>query len=68
MAKKKLAGVTAGSFDPAKTYQIELSRPVTAPSGTLIMQPIHSPYVVTGAVAVAVADASKADVVLEMTD
>jgi uridylate kinase len=65
MAKKKLAGVTAGSFDPAKTYQIELSRPVTAPSGT---RPIHNPYVVTGAVAAAIADAIKADAVVEITD
>ncbi len=68
MAKKKLAGVTAGSFDPVKTYQIELSRPVAAPSGTLIMRPIHNPYVVTGAVAAAIVDAIKADAVVEITD
>jgi hypothetical protein len=66
--KKKLVGVTAGSYDPARTYQIHVSRRVVLPDGVTVLRPAHNPYTVTGVVAVAIADAIKPDAVVEISD
>lgn len=68
MGLKKLVGVTAGTFDPQKHYQIELTRPVVPPGGAMRMRPKNNPYVVTGAIAASVFDAVKPDAVSEITD
>ncbi|MDC7784765.1 hypothetical protein PQJ75_00670 [Rhodoplanes sp. TEM] len=68
MARKKLAAVTAASFDAARTYQVDFTRPCTSPCGTLRFRPVHNPYTVTGSVAAAVAEFIKPDTVIEITD
>jgi hypothetical protein len=70
MAKRKVQpdAIAAGGVDPAKSYQIDVTRVVPHPSGRLTFRPAHNPYTVKGSVAAALGDAVRPDSVMELTD
>lgn len=66
MPKKKLVTADAATFDPAKSYEVEVRK--VAKRGTLTMRPAFNPYVVSGAVAAEIVDSIRPDTVRELTD
>lgn len=66
MARKKLVEITAGSFDPAKKYQVHVTRAVRTPCGTLLLRPANNPVTITGSVAAAIVDAIEPATVVEI--
>jgi len=66
MPKKKLVTVEVATFDPAKSYEVEVRKVVKR--GTLTMRPAFNPYVVAGAVAAEIVDSIRPDTVKELAD
>lgn len=66
MTKRLFAAASAAAFDPAKTYEIEVTRPVR--HAGLTLRPANNPYAVKGAAAAALYAALRPDRIMELDD